>query len=165
MISSDATFADLQNAIQGAFGWEDTHLWIFQEPGLDGENLAGVPNEDDVQDNAPNAWKGPLANFFNLGIGKDRCVYNYDFGDRWHHDVVLEGEVQGAGDFFRRLVMGERDCPPEDCGGVFGYERMVEFLATGIDPDGEDAEALAEWVGKWRPDDFDLNEFQRVFDQ
>ena len=42
---------------------------------------------------------------------------------------------------------------------------MVEFLATGIDPDGEDAEVQAGWIGGWRPDDFDLKEFQEVFNR
>lgn len=64
-----------------------------------------------------------------------------------------------------QLVAGERACPPEDCGGVFGYERLVDFLATGTDPDGEDAEVLAEWIGDWRPDDFDLKESQEDFNR
>lgn len=165
MLSSGATFADLHDAIQDAFGWEDAHLWRFQEPGRDGTTIAGVPDEDDASDITPNAWKVPLGVFFDLGGGKDQCVYLYDFGDRWQHDVLLKGEVQGAGDFFRQLVAGERACPPEDCGGVFGCQRMVDFLATGSDPDGENAEVIAEWIGPWRPDVFDLGEIQKVFNR
>ena len=165
LLSNDATFADLHDAIQDAFGWFDEHLWAFQVPGPDGETIAGIPDEDDDDDNTPDAGEAALPSFFNLGEGRDRCIYEYDFGDRWEHDIVLKGEVQKDGDFFRRLVAGERACPPEDCGGVFGFERMVEFLATGIDPDGEDAEVIAEWIGPWRPDDFDLEEFKEVFEQ
>ena len=62
-------------------------------------------------------------------------------------------------------VRRARACPPEDCRGVFWYERIVEFLATGTDPDGEAADVLAEWVGDWRPDEFDLAKFQEVFDR
>ena len=165
ILSGKATFADLHDAIQDAFGWEGGHLWEFIEPGTEGEIIAGVPNEDDSPNTSPDAREILVSNFFNLGAGRDRCIYQYDFGDRWHHDVVLKGEVSGAGDFFRKLVAGERACPPEDCGGVFGHERIVEYLATGVDPDGEDAEEFGEWVGDWRPDDFDLEEIQEVFNR
>ena len=165
LISSNATFADLHDAIQDAFGWFDEHLWAFQEPEPDGETIAGVPDEDDDDGDTPDAWNVPLSGFFDGADGTDRCIYLYDFGDRWHHEVVYKGKGSGAADFFQKLVAGKRTCPPEDCGGIAGYERIVEFLATGVDPDGEDAEDFAEWVGDWRPDDFDLKEFQEVFDR
>jgi hypothetical protein len=165
LISSDATFGDLHNAIQDAFGWFDEHLWAFQVPGPDGSTIAGIPDEDDDYDTTPDAWKVSLSNYFDLGAGEDRCEYLYDFGDRWHHEVVLKGKVKGVGDFFQKLVAGERACPPEDCGGTAGYERIVSFLQTGIDPDGENAEVIAEWIGPWRPYEFHLGEFQEVFDR
>lgn len=165
LISSTATFADLHESIQDAFGWFDEHLWAFQSPGQDGETIAGIPDENDENDTTPDAGKVHLSDFFDQGDGKDQCVYLYDFGDRWHHEVVLKGEVQGIGDFFQKLVAGERACPPEDSGGVFGYERRAKFLATGTDPDGEDANVISEWIGDWKPDDFDLEECQEVFDR
>jgi len=165
LISGDAIFADLHEAIQDAMGWEDAHLWVFREPGRDGGTITENSDEDRDDDTTPDAWKVPLANFFNLGNGKDRCVYEYDFGDRWGHAVLLNGEAQDDGNFFRRLIAGERAGPPEDCGGVFGYERIVKFLATGTDPDGEDADTLADWVADWRPHEFDLKEFQEVFNR
>ena len=42
---------------------------------------------------------------------------------------------------------------------------MVEFIATGVDPDGEDAEELAKWIGEWRPDEFSLEETKEVFNR
>lgn len=165
ILSGKATFANLHDAIQDAFGWFDEHLWEFMEPGSDGETIAGVPDEDNDDHSIPDAWKVPMATFFDLGTGRDRCRYLYDFGDNWEHDVVLKKEEVGAGDFFRQLVAGERACPPEDCGGVFGDDRIVEFLATGVDPDGEEAEEFGEWVGDWRPDDFDLKKYQEVFNR
>ncbi len=165
LIISNATFADLHKAIQDAFGWFDEHLWVFEEPGRQGKKIAGIPDEDDLNDSTPDAWKVALSSFFDQGDGTDRCVYLYDFGDRWHHEVVITGKSSGTADFVQKLVAGEQACPPEDCGGVSGYERIVGFLRTGIDPDGEPAKVLAEWIGPWQPDDFDLADFQEVFDR
>ena len=166
ILSGQATFADLHDAIQDAFGWEGGHLWEFMERGTEGEIIAGIPGEDfDGETDTPDGWKVLLSDFFDLGSGRDRYSYIYDFGDYWEHKVVLKKELAGAGDFFRKLVAGERACPLEDCGGVPGYERIVDFLAIGDDPDGEDAKEFGEWVGDWRPDDFDLEAFQTMFDR
>lgn len=165
LLSKNATFADLHDAIQDAFGWENAHLWEFTEPGTEGEIIAGIPGEDRGGDITPDGWKVILSDFFDLGTGKDRCSYIYDFGDYWEHDVLLKGEVSVAGDFMRKLIGGERACPLEDCGGVPGYERIVDFLAIGVDPEDEEAEEFGEWVNEWRPEDFDLKDFQGVFDR
>lgn len=165
LISADATFADLHDAIQDAFGWMDTHLWEFMEPAPKEGIIAGVPDDEADDDDTPDAGTISLGTYFDGNGTSNQCLYVYDFGDGWHHEVVLKRKDSGVGDFVQKLVAGERACPPEDCGGVSGYEQIVEFLATGIDPDGEDAEAFAEWIGEWHPDNFDLEEFQEVFDR
>ena len=143
-----ATFLALHHAIQ-ACGWQDYHLWAFTSP-HDREPIAG-PATDMESDPPPDAGKVKLANYF---IEKgDRCDYLYDFGDGWEHQVVFKGEVANAEDFGRRLLGGARRFPPEDCGGVPGYDRIVEVVKTGRDP-WDDAEGLAEWIGDWTPDSF-----------
>lgn len=165
-ISDGATFNDLHHALQDAFGWEGGHLWEFMEPAPKEGIIAGVPGEDyDGDTNTPDADTVSLTTFFGGKGGAKKCLYLYDFGDYWEHDVLLKGEVSVAGDFFRKLIGGERACPLEDCGGVPGYERIVDFLAIGDDPDGEDAEEFGEWVKEWRPDEFDLEDFQEVFNR
>lgn len=166
LLSSDATFADLHHAIQDSFGWEDSHLWEFMEPAPGEGIIAGVPGDDfDEYDDTPDAETVSLSTFFGEKGGRKECLYIYDFGDGWYHHVLLKRKVSDSGDFMRKLLGGERACPLEDSGGVPGYERIVEFLATRTDPDGENAEDFAEWVGEWRPDDFDLKDFQEVFDR
>ena len=165
LMACNPTFAELHEAIQVAFGWEDAHLWAFQEQGPERETIAGIPDEAWDEGATPDAWQVSLADFFEQSVGKTRCNYWYDFGDDWMHEVKLNSIAEGPSDFVRRLVAGERACPPEDCGGVFGYERMVEFLETGLDPDGDDAENLAEWLGTWRPDEFDLEKYKIAFDR
>lgn len=74
----------------------------------------------------------------------------YDFGDTWRHRVVVE-KVLAAQDG-ATCTGGRRACPPEDCGGVWGYEEMLAALA---DPEHEDHEQMLEWVGP----DWDAAEF------
>jgi hypothetical protein len=64
-----------------------------------------------------------------------------------------------------RLLAGARACPPEDCGGVPGYEDMVEFLASGESPQGDDADTLREWLDGWEPETFNLEEEKTAFDR
>ena len=100
-----------------------------------------------------------LASFFGKQ-GQSSCVYEYDFGDSWMHEVKLLQELESPEVFRRRLGSGERAFPPEDCGGVPGYERCVEFVKTGKDP-WDEPENLKEWLGDWNPASFDLADVKK----
>lgn len=89
-----------------------------------------------------------------------RCTYLYDFGDSWEHDVALVGEVALPAGARLRLVDGRLVFPPEDCGGLMGYEECLR-VARG----GEDEEGLREWLGDWDPDAFDLQAVRTVVDR
>jgi hypothetical protein len=65
--------------------------------------------------------------------------------------------------FKRRLLAGSRAFPPEDCGGLGGYEDCVKVVRG--DPDVEDEETLREWLGDWHPERFDLEATRRAFDR
>lgn len=83
----------------------------------------------------------------------DSLLYEYDFGDCWRHDVVLERLL--VADAVRVLCLGgERSAPPEDVGGVGGYEEFLEVL---FDPEHEEFEHYRQWAGDdfW-PERFDL---------
>lgn len=154
LIAADLTFADLHRAIQDACGWENYHLFEFTSP--DGQGVAGLPDQDWDDDAVPDASAVPLSSV--LGE-QEVCRYVYDFGDHWEHTVRCEGVVESGERFHRRLLGGGRACPPEDCGGVPGYERCVE-VARG----GEDGEGLREWLGGWEPEGFDLETARQAFD-
>ncbi|HWE58610.1 MAG TPA: plasmid pRiA4b ORF-3 family protein [Solirubrobacteraceae bacterium] len=131
-VRADATFATLHEVIQGAFGWTDTHLHSFEYEGV----RIGVPDpewEDDCADETETALAGVL-----LGP-KDRIRYTYDFGDDWEHDIVLEQVIDPNADDRRPLlVTGKGACPPEDCGGPWGYAELKD--AGGFDPAAFDLE-------------------------
>ena len=163
-IDRRASFADLHVAIQLSFGWERAHLWEFRTRARGKRALAG-PKMDDVwslREPPPDAESTKLAGFFGPRKHR-RCVYVYDFGDFWVHEVLFRRRFATQVRFQRRLIAGERAGPLEDCGGVPGYERLVEFLQTGVDPWEEDPRDLKEWYGHWDPEAFDLEQARTHF--
>lgn len=73
-------------------------------------------------------------------------TYLYDFGDSWEHEILVEKIEQGAaGMEHPECLTGKRACPIEDCGGIHGYQRMVDILA---DPAHAQRQEILDWVGK-----------------
>jgi hypothetical protein len=106
----------------------------------------------------PNAESVKLKRF--LKKSAERCEYEYDFGDSWVHDIKVE-EITVLPIGSPWLLDGEFTAPPEDCGGVPGYERLLEVYRTGKDPSEEDPEEIIEWAGDWTPDSFDRGQLPR----
>jgi hypothetical protein len=118
-----------------------------------------------MEEDTPTVDELNLAAFFTrAGV---KCRYVYDFGDNWNHDVQLRKTVELPDKFKRRLLDGARACPPEDCGGVWGYEEFAS-IATMSEADvakmGGEAEERKEWIGDWNPEQFDLAGTKKRFD-
>jgi hypothetical protein len=165
LLRKTSTFGDLHLAIQDACGWGNYHLFDFRPPGSR-ETIAGIPDEE-WGESCPDARAVKLTSFFEPR-GRQTCIYRYDFGDGWTHEVTYEGIERLQDRFTRRLLAGEGTFPPEDCGGTYGYERCVA-AATGRGwrvEYGDDAEraGLVEWLEGWRPDAFELARVKREFD-
>jgi len=153
-VHAGAYFVDLHRAIQDACGWEDYHLYAFQDDA--GTVIAGVP-DDEFDRPDPDASAVKLSAFFER-VGQS-CRYVYDFGDDWLHDVVLVDRGDTRQRFHRRLIDGARAFPPEDCGGMPGYEECVVVAQGGQDP-GE----MRAWLGDWDPERFELSPARAAFD-
>jgi hypothetical protein len=115
------TLPELHDVLQVAMGWTDSHLHQF----LAGDQRWGVP--DGEWDDSGELDESGI----KLKALPTEFVYLYDFGDSWEHDV----EVLGMGGDEPRLVYGEGACPPEDCGGVPGYEELQQALADPSHPE------------------------------
>ena len=164
-IDSDETFGGLHLAIQNSFPWDLDHMWMFHTAGRDRRTLAG-PGAFDLgydSDEIPDAWDVKLTRHFRRV--SMTCRYTYDFGDNWIHAVKLRRRVTTEERFKRRLVDGSRAAPPEDCGGAYGYWRLVERLETGNDPWGLKPDEQPGWIDSWRPDQFDLAAAKAAFDE
>ena len=99
-----------------------------------------------------------LKDVFSQGIKS--FLYDYDMGDNWRHEITLLGTVENAPGENIACVGGKRACPPEDCGGVYGYYDLLEALA---DPGHEEHESLLEWVGGgFDPEAFDPEAVDRA---
>jgi Plasmid pRiA4b ORF-3-like protein len=82
-------------------------------------------------------------------------VYQYDFGNNWRHEVVLE-KIIPVNDVVKAPICfgGARRCPPEDVGGVSGYQ---EFLDVIFDPTHQEYEHLVRWAGgPFQAEEFDV---------
>ena len=86
---------------------------------------------------------------------KERFQYDYDFGDGWQHEILVEEILKPDLDLSSpTCIGGERACPPEDCGGVPGY---AEFLEAIRDPKHEQHDEMLEWIGgEFDPEEFDI---------
>lgn len=150
------SFWDLHVAIQDAMGWRDCHLHEFRvQPAPRRHSLRiGIPDDDAFEGDRPilPGWDVPIAKY--LDARRNLASYVYDFGDDWRHRLVLERVVPRLpGNRYPVCIAGERKCPPEDVGGVPGYE---EFLRAIADPDHEEHDSYLSWVGgSYDPDAFD----------
>jgi Plasmid pRiA4b ORF-3-like protein len=146
---ADCTLDELHDLIQLAMGWHDCHMHSFQV----GDTYYGNAEVDD-----PEAIDEACVLLSSLvNAGQEKIRYWYDFGDDWWHTIKVE-KVSDL-DPKERLpicLKGARACPPEDVGGVWGYE---SFLATLQDPKDENHQDLMEWSGgSFDPEAFDLND-------
>jgi hypothetical protein len=85
---------------------------------------------------------------------KEKFHYLYDFGDSWEHEILVEKILPlEKGTHYPVCVTGKRACPPEDCGGPYGYEELLEILKDPSHPEYEDR---IDWLPE---EDFDPETF------
>jgi hypothetical protein len=156
VIPMTASFGGLHHDLQGAFDWDDSHLYEYRRSS---EVLASSPHCESF-DGTPIAGADSVKIEQALGSKGRKCEYVYDFGDGWIHDIKVEAVVELPTDS-PWLLDGEGSAPPEDCSGIPGYERLLEIRRTGKDPWGEDPEEVLEWAGDWSPHSFDRTRLPR----
>lgn len=142
------TLGDLHFAIQATMGWQNCHLHAFD---IDGRQYGERDTDNDVAD------EDRLILMSLVKSGISRFSYRYDFGDNWEHAVIIE-KIQPAieGKSYPACVGGKRNCPPEDCGGIWGYENLLKIIA---DPTHREHAEQIEWLGE----EFDPEEFSAEF--
>jgi len=153
VVRADMKLDRLHRVIQIAMGLTDSHLHQFLsggahygQPDLEGDDFGSETlNEKHytVADLAPGA--------------KQKFIYEYDFGDSWEDEVLVEEVLPPDPDFKHPVcLVGANACPPEDCGGIPGY---YDLLAALADPKREQHEEMKEWVGvAWDATRFSLED-------
>ncbi|KYK32523.1 MAG: plasmid pRiA4b ORF-3 family protein [Theionarchaea archaeon] len=151
------TFWDLHVAIQDAMGWHDCHLHEFEviNPSTGSPVNIGTPYEDSGKGILPEE-KQKIVDYFTME--NPSAYYVYDFGDSWEHEIRLEKILPREKRKYPACIAGKRACPPEDCGGIWGYE---EFLVIIKDPEHEEYEDMLDWIGgEFDPEHFDIKDVQ-----
>lgn len=156
-VKSSVTLSQLHLIIQGAMGWWDCHLHQFSIQGID----YGEPDPDyslDMEDEK----KVKLNQVIKQE--KSKFFYIYDFGDGWEHEILVEKVLPiEAKVSYPVCIKAKRACPPEDCGGAWGY---ADFLEAIHNPTHPDHESFLEWIeGDFDSEACDLHEInQRLAD-
>ena len=133
---------ELHLVIQVAMGWNNYHLYEFR---LGRAVAYGIPDPNWPDSGTLSAEQATLADVLGQLKGNQTFQYIYDFGDDWLHWIKLEALVEADPELtYPRLVTARGRCPPEDCGGPWGYANFLEAIA---DPDHEDHEEMLEWHG------------------
>jgi hypothetical protein len=148
-VPGSTTLARLDRIIQTAMGWTNSHLHVFTAGGVD----YAQPDPE---------WEMDMKDERRVRLDRlvktegEAFVYEYDLGDSWRHQVLVE-EVRPGSDAEGPLcVGGERACPPEDCGGVGGYYEKLECLR---DPRHEEYEGTKTWIESMTGGPFDADAF------
>jgi hypothetical protein len=123
-------------------------LWVFETP----RGEYGLPDPELGHRNAATVTLKAVA-----PRPGTRLRYLYDFGDDWEHDITLEKIIPAGADMTGAIcTAGSGACPPEDCGGAWGYQELKTTLA---DPNADEHESMLEWLGLASPGDFDPRSF------
>lgn len=144
----DCTLAKLHSLIQTCMGWDGYHLHAFD---IGGEQYS-EPDPDGTME-AEDERKVKLSQVVAQGFKK--FSYTYDFGDNWDHTIQVEKVLPAeAGVRYPCCIAGKRACPPEDCGGPWGYGDFLEAIQNPKHPEHAD---MVEWSGgEFDPEAFDI---------
>jgi len=156
-LASDLRLDELHAVLQAVFEWEGGHLHEFStsDRTWDDGSTADLGDGPFGRGPAPERESKTRISQVLATVG-DRLGYLYDFGDNWEHVLTLEETHEaGRGAPRARVVDGERAAPPEDCGGVPGYEDLVAALADPQRPAHSDLVEWYEEVYGGTPSDFD----------
>ena len=151
LVPRDITLGNLHRTLQTVMGWTNCHLHQFgrqRQRMTDPRSRVGTKVADENRTKL-----GEL--IWTVGA---RLLYEYDFGDGWQHELLLEEVLFGEESFQQICVAGKRCCPPEDCGGPQGFAEVLKALQDANHPNHEEA---CEWLGDFVPESFSADEINR----
>ena len=153
VIPDSFSLESLHLVLQGVFGWENSHLHAFEIEGV----RYGPADDPDWGIDLESERDTLAGSVLRAGMV---FSYLYDFGDDWRHELVIEKVLdEDPGTMYPVCLGGARACPPEDCGGPWGYQALLEVISDSRHPDHEE---MIEWVGSgFDPEAFAIPRFGR----
>lgn len=158
LVPAGTTLSKFHEILQVTMGWTNSHLHQFMING----RAYSRPGSRDEMDDFEDERRFNLAGLARDGVTK--LIYEYDFGDGWRHEVVIEKALPpDPGKKCPLCIAGVRGCPPEDCCGPFGYEDLLKILKDKTHPEYEERK---EWCGPYfDPEAFDIGEINESLRQ
>ncbi|MDX9800241.1 MAG: plasmid pRiA4b ORF-3 family protein [Spirochaetia bacterium] len=129
---------DFHNVLQTVMGWTNTHLHQFIIAG----KFYTAPDDESYLEYID--YRKVKLNQVLSGE-EESIIYEYDFGDEWEHKIVLEKILQNHIQKYPSCLTGKRTCPPEDCGGPYGYKDLIKVIS---DKNNEKYAEMIEWLGE-----------------
>lgn len=175
LIPSRCSFRQLHRVIQETFGWFNYHLHEFTvidetyQP-KEETRLYAYPiktrivdsNDPEVEDYLePDKYEVKYeerTDLRDIFQETERCIYTYDFGDCWEHEILLEKVVKNSSNRIPCLLESRGERPPEDVGGEGGYK---EYLRAVSDPEAPDHEFMIQWAETTRAEERTVEEINR----
>lgn len=163
VVPENYTFFELHCAIQDAIGWMDGHMHDFRITDTksgktirEGTTVIALPDPEFEPTFTTKNEREELLNQW-FGVKMKQCVYTYDFGDNWDHTILLEKVVPyDTYDHYPQCLAGAEACPPEDCGGLGGYDRIQKIVKNKKHPEHKE---VLEWLDLDSATDFDPHHF------
>ena len=157
LVPSSLTLAQLHDAVQTAMGWQNCHMHEFRI----GRRYFGAPSpEEELMGVTPTEDERTVRLSAVLGRVGAKMIYTYDMGDSWEHNIVLEKQLPvDPSAKYPACVDGQLACPPEDCGGVWGFYELQEALD---DPRHPRHEEFVDWIGHFDPQAFSVDKVNRL---
>lgn len=157
LVDKSTTFSLFHSIILNAMGWVGGHLYEFN---INGYRI-GEPHKDDE------GWGGKLIDASKKSLDniisatKGKFMYTYDFGDSWEHLIKVEKFLLKEENIkYPICIEGELNCPPEDCGGVWGFYELLETIKNKKHPENK---KTLEWLGgEYDPEYFDKKEINEI---
>lgn len=154
LVKDSITLNELHEIIQIAMDWGGHHLHLFDING----DYYSIPHLDDYEPMIDER-KYKLKDI--IPAEKYKFIYEYDFGDSWEHLILVEKILPLESDKkYPVCIKGKRACPPDDVGGVWGYDTFLEAIK---DPNHREHEMYADWIGDdFDPEDFDIEYINQI---
>jgi hypothetical protein len=154
LVDASANCYLLHEVLVDVIGWEGDHLYLFKK----GKRIITEPENDQDGDlRMEDALLVPIREI--LKDPGDKVNYVYDMGDEWFHTIELLGYEERKESFLGHCLAGERACPPENCGGVIGYRKILEALKS---PDSKEFKNFMDWYGyPFDPEQFQVDAVNR----
>ena len=151
LVEGDISLDDFHNIILDVMGWDGYHLYSFNI----GNSYYSAVDESGFALEDMDSEETLLRDV--VFKEKQKFKYTYDFGDDWRHTILIEKILPlDDNQDYPVCIKGKRNCPPEDCGGIWGYHNLLEAINNKNHPEHEE---LLEWAGgDFDPEEFDIDE-------